>query len=160
MADEKKLGLARSAFATLCQALDKNDWHYKKIEEDLKIESGASGDDFPIDITIKVDADRGLVVLLSHLPIVIEENKRIDTAIAVSAINCILADGSFDYSIASGHMFFRMTNRFIDNTMGEDAFMYMLLCSCKTVDEFNDKFFMLSKGMISIEKFLGEMLGN
>lgn len=157
MAEDKKLAQAKVVFDTLCQSLEHYDWHFEKDIEDLSIECGARGDDLPMDISIKVDAERSLILLLSHFPFVIQEDKRLDTAIAVSAINNLLIDGSFDYDVVSGHMFFRMTNSFIDCTIGEDIFSYMLLCSCKTIDRYNDKFLMISKGMLSVEQFIDEI---
>ncbi len=157
MAEEKNMAQAQAAFATLCQALDKHEWHFEKDDEKLAIECGAQGEDLPMKITVKVDADRMLIMLLSHLPFVIQEDKRLDVAIAVSAINNALVDGCFDYDVASGHMFFRMTNSFLESTISEEVFSYMLFCSCQTIDEYNDKFLMLAKGMISIEQFLASL---
>lgn len=157
MAELKNFEQAKSAFATLCQALDNNEWHYKKDEDKLSIECGAQGDDLPMEISVKVDVDRMLVLLLSHLPFVIQEDKRLDIAIAVSAINNVLVDGCFDYDVTSGHMFFRMTNSFIESKISEEVFIYMLLCSCKTIDDYNDKFLMLAKGLVSIEQFLSTL---
>lgn len=154
MADENKLKQAQTTFATLCQALKEHEWHCEKDENDLSIECGAQGEDLPMRITIKVDADRQLVLLLSHLPFITPEDKRLDTAVAVSFVNNMLVDGSFDYDIKSGHMIFRMTNSFLESELGKDAFVYMLFCSCQTIDEYNDKFLMLSKGLMSLEQFL------
>lgn len=153
MADEK-LERAQKVYGTMCSTLDSHGWHYKKDEEGLSIECGAQGDDLPMEITIKVDAERQLILLLSHLPFVISEDKRLDVAIAVSAVNDKLVDGSFDYSIADGHMFFRMTSSFIESEIGNELFTYMLMVSCHTIDEYNDKFLMLGKGMMSIEDFI------
>jgi len=158
MAEIKDLTKAKETFAKLCQALDSREWHYKKDEEKLSVECGAQGEDLPMEITIRVDADRMLIILISHLPFVIQEDKRLDTAVAVSTINNLLVDGCFDFDIKSGHMFFRMTNSFIESEIGEDVFMYLLMCSCQTIDEYNDKFLMLAKGMLSIEQFLGNIL--
>ena len=157
MAELKNLELAKATFETLCQALEKNDWRFKKNEEKMAIECGARGDDLPIDISIHVDPDRMLVMLLSRLPYSIPQDKRLDVAIAVSAINNALVDGSFDYDIASGQMYFRMTNSFVESKIGEDLIMYMLLCSCATVDEYNDKFLMLGKGVITLEQILATL---
>ena len=150
MADEK-LERAQKVYGTLCSTLDSHEWHYKKDEEKLSIDCGAQGEDLPMEITIKVDAERQLIMLLSHLPFVISEDKRLDVAIAVSAVNDRLVDGSFDYNIADGHMFFRMTSSFIESEIGNELFTYMLMVSCHTIDEYNDKFLMLGKGMMSIE---------
>ncbi len=157
MAEQKNLEQAKVAFATLCQTLDSHDWRYKKNEEKLSIECGAQGEDLPMEIKVEVDADRMIIMLLSHLPFVIQEDKRLDAAIAVSAINNVLVDGSFDYDVTSGHMFFRMTNSFRESKIGSEVFAYMLFCSCQTIDEYNDKFLMLSKGMISIEQFIADI---
>lgn len=157
MAEQKNLEHAQMTFKALCRALEKNDWHYEKDEEKLSIECGARGDDLPMELTVRVDVDRMLVMLLSRIPFVIKEDKRLDVAIAVSAINNRLVDGSFDYDVSSGHIFFRMTNSFIESILNEEVFAYMLYCSCQTIDEYNDKFLMLSKGMLSVEQFLSSL---
>ena len=155
MADEK-LERAEKVFETLCSALDGHDWHYEKDEEKLKIECGAQGDDLPMDISIRVDAGRQLIMLISHLPFVIPEEKRLDAAIATSIVNNRMVDGSFDFDITDGHMFFRLTNSFIDSEIGEELVYYMVMISCVTIDEYNDKFLMLGKGMMSIKDFMKE----
>lgn len=154
MAEQENLKLAKTTFETLCKALEHHDWHFKKDEENLTIECGAQGDDLPMEITIVVDPERMLIILMSHLPFVMSEDKRLDTAVAVSAVNFALVDGSFDYDIKSGHMIFRMSNSFRESLIGEDLFMYMILVSCHTIDEYNDKFLMLSKGIITLEQFI------
>lgn len=154
MAEQENLKLAKTTFETLCKALEHHDWHFKKDEENMTIECGAQGDDLPMEITIVVDPERMLIILMSHLPFVMSEDKRLDTAVAVSAVNFALVDGSFDYDIKSGHMIFRMSNSFRESLIGEDLFMYMILVSCHTIDEYNDKFLMLSKGIITLEQFI------
>ncbi len=158
MADERKLAQAKSVFETLCRTLDKHEWKYGKDEEKLMIECGAQGDDLPMKITVKVDPERSLIMLLSHIPFVIREDKRLDLAIAVSAVNNSLVDGSFDYDVTKGNMCFRMTNSYIESIIGEEVISYMLFCSCQTIDEYNDKFLMLSKGIVSIEQFISTVL--
>lgn len=157
MAEQEKLKSAKTTFDTLCKALEQHDWHFKKDEENLTIECGAQGDDLPMEITIVVDPERMLIILMSHLPFVTNEDKRLDTAVAVSAVNYALVDGSFDYDIKSGHMIFRMSNSFRESLIGEELFMYMILVSCHTIDEYNDKFLMLSKGVMTLEQFIGNI---
>lgn len=154
MGDVKNVEQAKAAFATLCQMLDKNNWDYSKDEEELSVSCSARGNDLSMELRIDVDAERMLVIVISHLPFVIKEDKRLDVAIAISAINNMLVDGCFDYEISSGHIFFRMTNSIIESTLGADAFEYLLFCSCQTIDAYNDKILMIAKGLISIEQFL------
>ncbi len=153
MTDEK-LQHAKEVFKTLCATLDSHDWHYEKDEEKLVIQCGAQGEDLPMKLTINVDVKRQLIILLSFLPFEIPEDKRLDVAIATSIVNNRLVDGSFDYNVTNGHMYFRMTSSFIESEIGNEMFTYMLMCSCRTIDDYNDKFFMLGKGMITVESFI------
>lgn len=157
MADEKDLKLAKETFATLCRMLENAQWKFQKDEEELKVKCGAQGDDLPIELNINVDAERMLVVVASMLPMAIQEDKRLDVAIAVTAINNVLANGSFDYDVLSGRIFFRMVNSFRDSVLGEELFAYMVYASCQIVDEYNDKLLMLAKGMLSMEQFLADI---
>lgn len=154
----KNLELAKSTYATLCSALDKDDWHYTKDEEKLTVRCGAQGEDLPIELVIEVDADRQLVVLLSHLPVKVPEDKRLDVAIAISAVNNVLVHGCFDYNVSTGRIVYRMANSFTDSLLGGDVFDYIIYAACHTIDEYNDKLLMLSKGMLSIENFLKDLM--
>ena len=155
MSEEKKNQAAKN-YQTLCNALDDHDWHYEKDDEQLTIECKAQGDDLPMDIVIKIDPDRQLVMLLSHLPFVVSEEKRLDVAVATSVINYRLVDGSFDFDIGDGHMFFRMTSSYIESDLDKEVFVYMLMCSCHTIDDYNDKLLLLAKNLVSLEDFIND----
>ena len=155
MADEK-MERAQQVFNALCAAMDADDWHYEKNEEKLEIKCGAQGEDLPMKIHVIVDPEKQIIILLSPLPFIIPENKRLDGAIAVSVANNGLVDGSFDYDIKDGSIFFRMTSSFIESEIGSELFHYMLLIACHTIDEYNDKFLMVGKGMMSIEDFIAK----
>lgn len=154
MSDELKLQKARQNYATLCSALDSHEWNYQKHEEDLAITCTARGDDLPVELTVTVDADRELVMVMSRLPVVAPEDKRVETTIAVSAANNIMVNGCFDFDLSNGCLYFRIANSYIDSELGEDLFFYLIMCACTTIDEYNDRFLMLSKGMIDLNKFI------
>lgn len=154
MADEKTLKQAQTVFETLCRTMDAKGFHYEKQADKLSIFCSVRGEDLPIELNIAVDAERRLVMFLSHIPVVTPEDKRLDMAVAVSIVNNKLVDGSFDYDVTSGHMFFRLTSSFLESVIGEEVFLYMLLCASQTIDEYNDKFLMLAKGMMSLEQFV------
>lgn len=157
MNDEMKLRRAKEVFAQACRGLDARKWHYDKDEEELMIQCAVQSDDLPIDLKIHVDASRYLLLLLSHIPFVTPENKRLELAIAVSIVNNRLIDGCFDYDVKSGHMFFRMTNSYLESQLGDEVLSYMIMCSAGTIDKYNDRFMLLAKNIISLEKFM-EML--
>ena len=154
MSEEKKLKQAQTVYATLCEMLDEHDWHYEKDEERLSISCGAQGDDLPIEIRINVDAERSLVTLLSQMPFVVAEDHRTALAIAVSQANNGMVDGDFDYDYINGRIIFRLTSSYLDSLIGKDMLNYMLMCSCVTIDEYNDKFLMVAKSTMSNEEIL------
>lgn len=154
--EEKQLQQARNTFATICKMMDNQNWHYDKDESDpesLVINSGARGDDLPIDFRIIVDAGRQLVSLHSSMPFRISEEKRVDGAIACCMINYALANGCFDYDIKSGVVLFRLATSYRESLLSEELFSYVLNVSMQTIDEYNDKLLMISKGMITLEQF-------
>jgi hypothetical protein len=53
-----------------------------------------------------------------------------------------------------GSIVFRLTSSYLNSEISEDLLEYVLMVSAATVDEYNDKFLMLAKGMINIQKFL------
>ena len=148
---------ARETFETICRTLESHDWKYQKDAEKLLIGCSARGEDLPMELTIRVDENRSVVIMFSRMPFVIQEDKRLDLAMAIAAVNNSLVDGCFDYDIGTGNIFFRITNNFVDSTLGEAVFGYMLFCACRTIDDYNDKFLMLSKGTLSVEQFLTEL---
>ena len=145
---------AKEAFKAVCNMLDSANLKYDTDVSELKIICGIQGDDFPVRMQIMIDEDHTLVALYSQMPFDVPEDKRIEFALAISKVNNSLADGSFDYDMRDGSILFRLTLSYCDSVIGSEAFFYQLLVSFKTIDQYNDKFFMLSKGAISIEDFL------
>jgi hypothetical protein len=63
-------------------------------------------------------------------------------------------DGCFDYDLSDGQILFRLTSSYRDSLLSEALFEYMVMVSASTIDKYNDRFFMLAKGMISLEQFI------
>lgn len=154
MADEKNNAFAKTVFTTLCDVMESRGWKYEKDEKDLTVHFIVSGDDIPMQFILVIDAERQLIRLMSPLPFKMSEDKRIDGAIATCAASFGLADGSFDYDLTEGRIIFRMTASFRESLIGEELFHYMIECSCVTVDEYNDKFLAIDKGLLSISDFI------
>ena len=156
MATFEQTQRAIRTYNTLCASLDRRGWVYDRDDSKLTVKSGASGDDLPMDLLFSVDTERQLVQMFSPISFTVNEDKRIDFAVAVTAINSGIVDGCFDYNITNGMLMFRITSSFIGSELSEDVFSYMLYCICSTVDEYNDKLLMLAKGELSFSDFLGE----
>lgn len=155
MAEANEMALAKKVYDDLCASLDKREWHYQKHDEDLVVTCGVAGEDIPMQFVLIVDAERQLLRVLSRLPFTVPEDKRMELAIAACAASYGLADGSFDYDIAKGTIDFRLTASFRESKIGDGLFEYLIGCSSYTVDKYNDKFFALCKGLISINDFIG-----
>ncbi|MBR2912810.1 MAG: YbjN domain-containing protein [Oscillospiraceae bacterium] len=159
MSEEKNKKAALNVYETICQMFDDLEFKYERHDEDLVVSCSIKGEDFPMDILFIVDADRELVQLLSPMPFRISEDKRIDTAVAVAVANYGLINGSFDYDMSDGEIRFRATQSFLDSILGKEVFRYMLGASTSSIDKYNDRFFMLNKGMMTVEQFI-EMEGS
>ncbi len=145
---------AKEIFDALVNMLDTRGWKYDKHEEDLLIKSGIKGDDLPIEFIVVVKPRNQVVQLLSRLPFQMPEEKRVEGALAVCIANNGLVDGSFDYDVSDGDITFRLTSSYRESTLGADLFEYMIMVSAGTIDDYNDKFFMIAKDMMSIQQFI------
>ena len=154
MSDVNKAITAKKSYETMCRALDRMDLKYTEHPDDLVITCAARGEDIPMEIIAKADADRSNVKLRSLLPFTVKEDKRVDFAIALSAINTALVNGCFEFDISSGNVIFRITTSTVEGVISEEAAAYMFMATFAIVDEYNDKLLMLDKGLISIEQFL------
>lgn len=123
-------------------------------DDDLVLTMTVHGEDLPQPTIIRVDDDREVVQVLSPIPSHIPEDKRIDAAVAVSVANYGLVNGSFDYDMRDGEIRYRVTQGFMGIEVSEELIGYILAIVFKTTDDYNDKFFMLGKGMMSLEKFI------
>lgn len=156
MVDEKRMELAKQAYQTLCEAIERREWNFGKDEEKLLVHFGVSGDDIPMQFILIVDAERQLIRLMSPMPFKMSESKRMEGAIAICAASFGMADGSFDYDLSDGTIVFRMTASFRESLIGEGLFQYMISCSCAMVDKYNDQFLALDKGIMSITDFIAK----
>ena len=153
MATDYEMSQASIAFDILCETLDDMGWTYTKDPDKLTIYSGASGEDIPIDLRIEVDPDKQLVSLLSLLRFEVPESDRIELALAVCTVNHILVDGNFDYNVFDGKIIFRLTSCIKNTIVSKELFKYIILVSCKTVDDYNDSLYMLSNKQIDLSQF-------
>ena len=154
MAEANETALAKTVYCDLCAALDKRHWKYQKHDDDLVVTFEVSGAGIPMEFVIAIDSERQLLRVFSKLPFTVPKDKRMDLAIATCAASYELADGSFDYDIETGDIAFRLTASFRKSKIGDGLFEYLVDCSCAVVDAYNDKFFALCKGLITINDFI------
>ncbi len=151
---ENKAERAKKVYATLIKMLDNKEWRYERHDDDLVIKSGVKGDDLPIEFIVMVRPENEIIQFFSRLPFEMAEDKRVDGAIAVCVANYGLIDGSFDYDISDGEIRYRLTCSYCGSEISESLFEYIIFCAASTVDRYNDRFFMLSKGMMTLQQFI------
>ena len=156
MDDLMKQEQARKAFETLCATLDARSWKYSKDEVNGNpvVNFGVNGDDIPMQLVLVVDKERLLYRVISRLPVKFGEDKRVEGAIAACLVTNNFADGSFDFDVLEGSVIYRMAASFRDSEIGQEMCAYLIDCTCAMVDKYNDKFLMLSKGLIDLEAFI------
>ena len=160
MADEKNVKSAYEVYQTLCTMLDDLNLKYSRDDESFAIQVGIQGEDFPVRMHIRVNPGKSLISVLSQLPFSVPEDKRIEMSVAVSMANYLLVDGSFDYNIGEGDILFRLTSSYLYSLIGKELLQYMLMVSYKTIDNFNDKFFMLMKEKMTLDEFAQAIKNN
>ena len=155
-ANEKQLQNAENVFNSICNMLNNINFKYEtsRREEDYVITCTVNGDDIPMRMLIIVRPDREIVSLLSPMPFMTPEDKRVEMAMAVAVANYGIIDGSFDYDLNDGEIRFRLTASYIESLLGEELFKYMLFVSANTVDRYNDRFMMLAKGALTLDQFV------
>lgn len=82
------------------------------------------------------------------------EDKRAHGAIAVCVANNGLNDGCFDYDVRDGEIRFRLTSSYRESTPSTALFEYMIMVSISAIDRYNDKFFMITKGNMTVQRLL------
>jgi hypothetical protein len=151
---EVNMEKAREIYDSLIRMLDERDWKYDKYEDKLMIKSGIKGEDLPIEFLMVVRPKQQVIQLLSHVPATMPEDKRVEGALAVCVANNGLVNGSFDYDVGDGTITFRLTTSYRETVLSADLLEYMIMVSAGTIDDYNDKFFMISKNMMSIQDFI------
>lgn len=135
---------------------------HKKLKYTVEEQSDArthirisfTGSDLPMTLHLILRADRQIVSVLSAMPFRMSAERMHDAAVAVIAANHGLIDGSFDLNMQTGEIYFRLTTAFMQTTLSEELFSYLMFVSAETIDRFNDRFMDLNTGKLDLAGFL------
>ncbi|MBQ6594336.1 MAG: hypothetical protein IJH78_01585 [Clostridia bacterium] len=151
---------ARRVYEEFKTWLNSKNFRYDPHDNDLVISMTVRGEDLPQPTLIRVMADRDVVQILSPIPGNIPENKRMDAAVAVAVANYGLINGSFDLDMNDGEIRYRVCQSFKESQVNQEMVGYLLNVVFFTTDKYNDAFFMLGKGMMSLEDFIKKEQSN
>ena len=145
---------AKLMFNTMKQMMDDEDWKYSADEENLTIKSGLA-DDLDLIYYMSIDAEREMVRLWSTLPFTVPEDKRVDCAVAACVANNGMIVGSFQYDISDGEFCFKAASSFAGGSrLSKEAFKDIMFLALSSIKNYNDRFFMVAKGMMTLQQFI------
>lgn len=145
---------AKSVYEDICSYFDSKSWKYKRHDDDLVLTYTVTGDDLDMDFIMVVYDNRELIKIVSRMPVAVPEDKRIEGATAVCAVNYGLSDGFFTFNLADGKIDFNLVLAYMGSELTNEAFEYLVAYSQFVVDEYNDKFFAFAKGYMGLEDFI------
>ena len=142
------------AYQTLISMMDNQELKYTSFDDKLRVELGFNTDDLDVNLVCMIDEDRELVRIFSSLPFKFPEDKRVEGAVAATVANHGMVNGSFDFDMSDGEMLFKCVNSYKGGGFTEEIAHYMINVTVSTVDNYNDRFFGVAKGMMSIQDFI------
>lgn len=157
MQDVKKEKNANSIYNAMCEVLDEFKLSYDKKEEKRVVLFSMTDDDLTTEYVISVDAEREMIRLMLMLPVTFEKDRKVDGAIATSALNYSIVDGTFEFTYEDGTVWFRIGTPFKDSILSKTLLRYLLLCAASTVGKVATNLFLLSKGAMSLEDFMEKL---
>ncbi|MBO7762322.1 MAG: YbjN domain-containing protein [Clostridia bacterium] len=147
---------AKTAYNAIISMMESDNLKYSKDDNELRIDTGFTTDDIDVSITFFVDAERELVRLFSGLPFKFGEDKRVEGAVATCVANHGMVDGAFDYDFSDGEILFKMADSYRGADFTEENARYLLKVALSTVDNYNDRFFALAKGIMTVADFVAK----
>ena len=147
---------AKTAYNAIISMMESDNLKYSKDDNELRIDTGFTTDDIDVRITFFVDAERELVRLFSGLPFKFGEDKRVEGAVATCVANHGMVDGAFDYDFSDGEILFKMADSYRGADFTEENARYLLKVALSTVDNYNDRFFALAKGIMTVADFVAK----
>ena len=134
--------------------LEESNFKFDAHDDDLVLTMTVHGEDLPQPTVIRILDDRDVFQILSPIPSRIPEDKRVDAAVAVSVANYGMINGCFDLDMSDGEIRFRVAQGYEGMELSDEFIKYILSVVFITTDKYNDKFFMLGKGLMSLEQFI------
>ena len=145
---------ASDVYRLFLKHLDEHDFKYEKNDADFVIKMTVQGEDLPQPTAIHVIEKANAVLVRSPMPFSVPENKRTDMAVAITIVNYGMINGGFEMDLSDGELTYKIAHVLFDDDFSEKTIEYMLALTFGATDSFNDKFFGLAMGMMTLEQFV------
>lgn len=145
---------AQEIYQAVTAYLEKKNLPYEPHPDAGLVHLEINRDVLPMHIFLRaVDSSDALQVICpqgTKVPV----EKRTDVAVAVSVANYGMVNGGFDLNIKDGSLHFRLCHSCKAGLPDDEQLRYLIGCAASTMKQYQERFFMLIKGMIDLEKFL------
>lgn len=141
-------------YKALLSFLDQKGWKYSTQEGELIVHLGFVGEDIPMPIIFDVDENVQILKVISIMPFGVSEEHFLDMSMATTYVNSHLPFGTFMLDMEHKVLSYRNSTCFIDGEIGAETFDLLIDVACTQIDRYNDRFFALEKGMLTLEDFI------
>ena len=148
---------ATRAYKAIVDHLNAHNFKFTQDDENLVIKFTVQGEDLPQPTVVRVDPNRDIVQFVSPLPGNFPSDKLVDAALAVAAANHGMIEGGFQLDLEDGSIHFNASQSFAGTELNDEVINYLFSLVFQVTDMYNDKFFMLSKGMITLEQLIDSL---
>ena len=126
----------------------------KESPESLSYLFTITGKDLPMIFQMYVREKSNTLLLRSLIPFDLNKDKLAATAVAVCWASNDLIDGCFDLDLNEGSIYFKMVSSYDNDKFDPGVFAYMTRLAPIIIDEYNDTFYLLNEGKISVTELL------
>ncbi len=158
---EKERKQADEVYQNLINIFERMEYPYDVIESGNDIEKvlhiRSAGEDLPMEFFIVIDAYFQQFKVKSPQPVRFSKEQIPDAAELICAINDVIRFGYFALDVEDGSVMFNYFHLFMDSLVSPDLWGFLVKTSAQIVDEYNDKFLMLAKGMIDKDSLMKKL---
>lgn len=147
---------AADMYSRLRKMLDDMNWQYSRLKRELGVRYFVSGEDIPMEFLVKIKPDVRMLCFISILPAKFNDSNRADAVLAACAANHGMVMGSFAYNMELDRVVFMASSLYDECETGTDWLKHQMYLSQTIVEQYNDRFLMLSKGVLSVEDFIAD----
>lgn len=150
---------AEEIYGQILDVIKRRKWEVDERPDDLELALNMEGEDLPISMNIRIKERLEAISIFCNLPFEMVEENRMAVAAAINFVNGNLKEGNFDFNLKTGDVGFRHTALYSEGSIISDHLIeHMLDVTVEALNRYTAMIFALSKGMISLEKFL-EVMG-
>ena len=146
--------LANRCYNNVKQVLNDLGWKYECFDDKLRVKFGVYGEDLSSNYYLTISAEKETATLAAYLPYRTPRQNTDNLARAISMANSRFYNGSFEFNAKNREICFRVTTLLLGGMeLSCEAIKYMIDVACDMVDKYDDKFFAVAKGYLSLDDF-------